>query len=133
VFVLVKIPMHKVCESGNIVAWKNLSCKTLLFGFQELEQVKLQTIARQLIRCGTAVGALTAEASEAESADDFIHKMKIALKEAKESMYWLDIVKGKVSSHQVLVDDLVSIQKIITRSIQTARHNRDLKRKDKPL
>ena len=104
--------------------------RNILVVCHELEHIKLQTIARQLIRCGTAVGALAAEASEAESADDFIHKMKIALKEAKESMYWLDIIKGKVSSHQILVEDLISIQKIITRSIQTARHNRDLKKKD---
>ncbi len=94
----------------------------------ELEYVKLQTISKQLIRCGTAIGALTAEASEAESADDFIHKMKIALKEAKETMYWLEIVRDKVVINQAMMDELVSMQKIITTSIQTAKKNRDLQK-----
>lgn len=49
-------------------------------------------LARQLIRSATSVGANTQEADAAESPDDFIHKMKIALKEAQESRYWLRTV-----------------------------------------
>jgi four helix bundle protein len=97
----------------------------------ELDYVKLQTISRQLIRCGTAIGALAAEAGEAESADDFIHKMKIASKEAKETRYWMEIIGDKVSIDPALMDDLTSMQKIITSSIQTARKNRDLRGRNK--
>ena len=46
-------------------------------------------IADQLLRSATSVAANYAEASEAESADDFVHKMKIAMKELKESRVWL--------------------------------------------
>ncbi|MBI3538264.1 MAG: four helix bundle protein [Chloroflexi bacterium] len=46
-------------------------------------------LARQVIRSGTSVGANVEEADAAESKADFIHKMKIALKEAQETRYWL--------------------------------------------
>ena len=43
----------------------------------------------QLVKCGTAIGALIREAEHAESRKDFIHKLTIGLKEANESIYWL--------------------------------------------
>jgi four helix bundle protein len=49
-------------------------------------------LSRQLLRSGTAVGALVREAEHAESKADFIHKMSIALKEANETSYWLDLL-----------------------------------------
>ncbi len=49
-------------------------------------------LADQLIRSGTSVGANVEEADAAESKKDFIHKMKIALKEAQETRYWLRII-----------------------------------------
>ena len=50
-------------------------------------------LSKQLLRSGTAVGALIREAEFAESKKDFTHKMSISLKEANESLYWLDILK----------------------------------------
>lgn len=47
----------------------------------------------QLIPSGTAIGALYCEACEAESAKDFVHKIKIAKKEAKETKYWLRLLQ----------------------------------------
>ena len=49
-------------------------------------------LSKQLLRSGTAIGALIREAEHAESRKDFIHKMSIALKEANETRYWLDIL-----------------------------------------
>ena len=46
-------------------------------------------LAKQLLRSGTAVGALVREAEYAESKADFIHKLSIALKEANETDYWI--------------------------------------------
>ena len=71
---------------------------------------------------------MVAEASEAESADDFIHKMKIAAKEAKESKYWLEIAASKVVVPPEVFEELTSMQKIIVKSIQTATKNRDEKK-----
>jgi four helix bundle protein len=53
----------------------------------------LRSIADQLIRSGTSVGANTQEARSAESKADFIHKVQIALKEARETGYWLALIE----------------------------------------
>jgi four helix bundle protein len=49
-------------------------------------------LSKQVLRSGTAIGALTREAEQAESRADFIHKLAIALKEANETEYWLDLL-----------------------------------------
>lgn len=49
-------------------------------------------ISGQVTRSGTAIGALVREAEYAESKQDFIHKMRIALKEANETSYWLELL-----------------------------------------
>ncbi len=49
-------------------------------------------LSKQLIRSGTAIGAMVREAENAESKKDFIHKMAIGLKEANETRYWLDLL-----------------------------------------
>ena len=51
-----------------------------------------QPICTQILRSGTSIGANIREAEHAESKDDFIHKMKVALKEANETEYWLEIL-----------------------------------------
>lgn len=49
-------------------------------------------VSKQLLRSGTAIGALVREAEHAESKADFVHKMSIALKEANETEYWIDLL-----------------------------------------
>ena len=56
-----------------------------LRGLQEFE------LSSQIFRCGTSVGANVREAQNAESKADFIHKMKIAVKECEEVIYWLEL------------------------------------------
>jgi len=56
---------------------------------EQLEAERKYIIARQLFRSGTSIGANAMEAQNAESKADFIHKMKIAAKEAEEAQYWL--------------------------------------------
>lgn len=50
-------------------------------------------LSKQILRSGTAVGALVREAEFAQSKPDFIHKMSIALKEANETDFWLSLLK----------------------------------------
>jgi four helix bundle protein len=50
-------------------------------------------ISNQLLRSGTAIGALIREAQNAESDKDFIHKLAISQKECDESLYWLELLK----------------------------------------
>jgi len=60
---------------------------------QSLQENKNEfVISKQLLRSGTAIGAMIREAEHAESRKDFIHKMNIGLKEANETRYWLELV-----------------------------------------
>jgi four helix bundle protein len=56
------------------------------------EQQKEFVLSKQVLRSGTAIGALVREAEHAQSRPDFINKMSIALKEANETDYWLDLL-----------------------------------------
>ena len=61
---------------------------------QYLSETKKEYIlSKQLIRSGTAIGALIREAQNAESKKDFIHKLAISQKECDETMYWLELLK----------------------------------------
>jgi four helix bundle protein len=57
------------------------------------EEKKEFVLSKQVLRSGTAIGALVREAEHAESKTDFAHKMNIALKEANETLYWLDLLQ----------------------------------------
>jgi four helix bundle protein len=93
--------------------------------------MKQYVISKQLMRSATAIGALAFEAEHAETREDFIHKMKIALKEANETAYWLTIVQNLVAIEKTLLEDLSIIIRILNRSIVTAKANRSKKKKEK--
>jgi four helix bundle protein len=57
-------------------------------------------IGRQVLRSGTSIGANVEEADAAESTDDFLHKLKVALKEAQETRFWLRTIRES----ELLVD-----------------------------
>lgn len=63
------------------------------------QNISNREISRQLIRSGTSVGANYREACEAESAKDFVHKIQIAKKEARETKYWLKLLLSSNSDH----------------------------------
>jgi len=88
-----------------------------------LEANKKYVIARQLLRSGTSIGASVREAQNAESKPDFIHKFKIAAKEAEETEYWLLICKSSKSypDTEILMEKLKSIQKVINRIIVSSK------------
>jgi four helix bundle protein len=67
-----------------------------------VEEKHEYVLSKQLLRSGTAIGALIKEAEHAESKADFLHKMNIALKEANETSYWLFLLfKGNYISEPV--------------------------------
>ena len=88
-----------------------------------LEANKKYVIARQLLRSGTSIGASVREAQNAESKPDFIHKFKVAAKEAEETEYWLLICKNSKGYPDtvILMEKLKSIQKIINRIIVSSK------------
>jgi four helix bundle protein len=78
----------------NIIVEKTFQLALDIVNFAEkLESEKKFVVARQVLRSGTSVGANVREAQSAESAKDFLHKMKIAAKEAEETECWLLICK----------------------------------------
>jgi four helix bundle protein len=85
-------------------------------------------VAGQLLRCGTSPYPNHGEAEEAESRDDFIHKLKVCLKELRETRRWARLVQRKAwAGHDVTLtfvlaeaDELV---RIFFSSIQTAKRN----------
>ena len=80
--------------------------------------------AKQLVRCGTAPAFHHAEAQGAESRKDFIHKMRIGLKELRETLVNLKIIKRKplleIEEMTVLIDECNQLISIFVKSIQTA-------------
>jgi four helix bundle protein len=56
------------------------------------EQKHEQVMSKQLLRCGTSIGANTRESKNAQSRMDFLSKLNIALKEADETEYWIDLL-----------------------------------------
>ena len=71
----------------------NLALHIIRFS-EDLARAGKYAVLKQLIRSGTAVGELVMEAQSAESKADFIHKLKIADKEARETWYWLYLCKN---------------------------------------
>jgi four helix bundle protein len=80
-----------------------------------------RTLSRQLLRSGTSIGANVHEAQSAQSNKDFIHKLEIALKEARETEYWLKILikSGLVgeSKFKLLLQESQEIKAIIAASV----------------
>lgn len=84
-------------------------------------------IAGQLIRSGTSPAPNYGEAQSAESRKDFIHKMKVALKELRESMVWLKIIRRKSMISESIttpaIQECNELISIFVKSIQTAQDN----------
>jgi four helix bundle protein len=85
-------------------------------------------MGKQFLRAGTAIGANVAEAQSAESRADFIHKLSLAQKEARESAYWLEVLRraGIVSADRLTelaaeTNEIVAVlSAIIVRTKQNA-------------
>jgi four helix bundle protein len=82
-------------------------------------------LSKQVLRSGTAIGALIREAEFGQSKADFIHKMSISLKEANETEYWLCILKDTNFIDQNLFESLHSECKeliaMLVSSVKTAK------------
>lgn len=90
---------------------------------EELEKARKFVFADQMLRAGTSIGANVHESQNAESLSDFIHKMKIAAKEAEEVNYWLELCKRKETYpyNLELHEDLISIKKMLNKIIGSSK------------
>jgi four helix bundle protein len=92
---------------------------------EKLEELRKYVIARQLLKSGTSIGANVNEAQNAESKADFIHKLKIAAKEADETKYWLKLCNlSKYYPDPVeLFDKINSIINVLSKIISSSKNN----------
>ena len=82
-------------------------------------------LAKQIMRCGVAPSLLYGEAQSAESRDDFIHKMKVALKELKETRVCLKLIlkNGMADNIEGICCENEQLIAIFCKSIETAKRN----------
>ena len=106
--------------------------KSFLFAIRIVKLYQLLTserkeyvMSKQLLRSGTAVGALVREAQNAESKADFIHKLGIAQKECDESIYWIELLEHTdfltENEAQSIKNDATELLKILRSVILTSK------------
>lgn len=91
---------------------------------EKLEENKKFVIANQLLKSGTSIGANIKEAQSAESRADFIHKIKIAMKEADETEFWLFLcneLENYPNTEDLLID-IFEILKISNKIISSSKN-----------
>lgn len=111
-------------DKENVIVDLTLKFAVAVIEFcEDLESKKKYVIARQLLKAGTSIGANTYEAQNAESKADFIHKFKLAAKEADETEYWLKVCRLAKSypTADSLEKDLTVIIKVISKIISSSK------------
>ena len=92
---------------------------------QFLNEQKEYTLSKQILRSGTAIGALIRESEFAQSRADFIGKLSIALKEANETEYWLSLLKDGAyiteTMHASIQPEVAELIRLLVASIKTAK------------
>jgi four helix bundle protein len=92
----------------------------------ELQSKRKFVIADQVLRSGCSIGALVRESQNAESRADFIHKLKIAAKEAEETEFWLEVCHHSKNYPKPgkLLTDIESVIKVIAKIISSTKKSR---------
>jgi len=84
-------------------------------------------LSKQLLRSGTAIGALVREAQNAESGKDFIHKLSISQKECDETIYWLELLKEteyiNEEEFESIYNEVNELLKMLKSAIITSKKN----------
>jgi four helix bundle protein len=121
---IINLLMQKEMFEKNPILKLSFDFSLMVIAYCErLEPEKKYIISRQLLKSGTSIGANAMEAQNAESKVDFIHKMKIAAKEAEESQYWLWLCEYSLSypDCKKLQDNLEEINKVLGKISSTSK------------
>ena len=113
-------------DKENIIVDKSFKFALDIFLYCELlEENKKYVLSRQLLKAGTSIGANVREAQNAESKVDFIHKIKLAAKEADETEYWLLICKHTPTYpfNDKLLIHVQELIKILSKIISSSKLN----------
>ena len=99
------------------------------YSFLQKEKGEI-VISKQILRSGTSIGANARESNNAQSTADFINKLSIALKEADETAYWMELLyEGDIIDQQQfdsMYIDLKELIALLTSSIKTCKQNNNL-------
>lgn len=117
---------------GEMSGKRDLDERLLAYGAAVIKLVESlppsiagRRIGDQLLRSGTSVGANFEEAQGAESRSDFAHKLQIALKELRESCYWLRLLaKTEMLPQEMLadlIDESLQLRAILSKSVATVK------------
>ena len=111
-----------ICDKSYAFALRIVKLYKFLTGEQ-----KEFVLAKQLLRSGTSIGANVEEAIAASSKADFVHKLNIAAKEARETSYWLRLLKDSQYIPDKAFDsvhgDCLEVRKIISKILITMKSN----------
>jgi four helix bundle protein len=110
--------------SENLVVKLSLEFALEIIKYSEkLEELRKFVVSKQILKSGTSIGANVREAQNAESKADFIHKMKIAAKEADETDYWLTLceLSPGYPNPEEMKKKLESLLNIISKIIITSK------------
>ena len=108
---------------NNIIMNKSYSFARQVILFARDIPADCKALSYQLVRSGTSIGASISEAQGAESKIDFIHKLKIADKEARETEYWLNLLRNveRGGDQTKLREELTEIQRLLNAIISTCK------------
>lgn len=116
-------------KNGNITLEKSkLFAIRIIQLYQYLSSNKKEyTLSKQILRSGTSIGALMREAEHAQSKADFLNKTNVALKEANETLYWLELLveTNYLSQEQFnsIYKDGEELVKLLAAIVKTTKQN----------
>lgn len=94
-----------------------------------IENQKEYILSAQLVRSGTSIGANVREAVQAQSRKDFLSKMNIALKEASETEYWLELLFESdyltIQQYDSIQSDCSELNKILIKIVKSTKNSID--------
>ena len=113
-------------DEKNIVANKSFAfALRIIKAYKYLTEHNEYILSKQLLRSGTSIGANCREAKNAQSRLDFINKLNIALKEADETAYWLELLhEGNFIDNncfESIYNDCVELVKLLTSIVKTTK------------
>jgi len=123
--------VKKSLKRGNVIREKSFAFALRIVKLCRYlnDEKREYVLSKQLLRSGTAIGALVREAEQAESKADFIHKMAIALKEANETDYWIELLYQseilKQKEYNSIYPESVELFKLLTSIVKTSRNKKD--------
>ena len=116
---------HEMKESILLTKSKAFALRVVRL-YKYLRDRKESVIAKQMLRSGTSIGANIAESRHAQSKSDFASKLQIALKEAAETEYWLELLRDSElvessSAFDSLCTDCTELIRLLTSSVKTTK------------